>query len=190
MVFDRFAPSLSAARKTFQSDVTRRVWSFVDDEIRRAEHSPVHRRALSRLLSWVIPFNRPHGLVIETLDPTRVEVSLPFTRTNQNHVGGLHACALATCAEFSCGILLLRHFPSEQFRLLMRKMEVEYHRQGRSTARARCTISTETLEGITRALDAKSYTMVDLVVEVFDRSDEKLCTATVSWQLRRWDTVR
>jgi hypothetical protein len=67
------------------------------------------------LLSWVfrrvIPFNAPHGIRIASVtngpDSTAVEVLLPWRRRNRNHIDTVHACALATAAEFATGLGLV-----------------------------------------------------------------------------------
>ena len=71
------------------------------------------------VLSWlfrrVIPFNAPHGLRIAAVatgpDGTAVAVVLPWRRRNRNHIGTVHACALATAAEFATGLGLVEAGP-------------------------------------------------------------------------------
>ena len=57
----------------------------------------------SRLMQEVVPFNRPHRIRVVDLSAEQCKVSLPWRRRNLNHVGTMHACALATAAEYYKG---------------------------------------------------------------------------------------
>ena len=81
---------------------------------------------VSRLMQEVIPFNRPHRLTVQSLSDERCEVALPFRRRNLNHVGTMHACALATAAEYASGLCVLSAFGVGHVRLVMANMQISY----------------------------------------------------------------
>ena len=114
--------------------------------IRSAQTSRFGLWKLNFLLKRLIPFNRPHGIKIIDLTANRVEVLLPMKNANLNHLKGLHACGLATAAEFSSGFLLLSRLGIENYRLIMQSLEVEYFYQGKTDARAIYELSDEELE--------------------------------------------
>ena len=102
----------------------------LDRLIEKAQQAPLYRGILNTILRRTIPFNAPHRFSIVELSPESVAVQIPFVRVNQNHVRSLHACAMATAAEFASGLLLLQHAPSAHFRLIMKSLSVEYHYRG------------------------------------------------------------
>src|SRR5690606_9167838 len=109
--------------------------------IKHAQNSKFGLWKLNFLLQRFIPFNRPHGIKIVSLNPNRVEVNIPYKKKNLNHIKGLHACGLATAAEFSSGFLLLSRLGMENYRLIMQSLEVEYFYQGKKNATAVYEIS-------------------------------------------------
>ena len=58
-------------------------------------------------LGYVIPFNRPHKIKILEIKDDSVKTIIPYRRKNFNHIKGLHACGMATAAEFSSGFMLI-----------------------------------------------------------------------------------
>ena len=58
-------------------------------------------------LGFVIPFNRPHRIRIREVGQDFVKTVIPYRRKNFNHIKGIHACGLATAAEFASGFHLL-----------------------------------------------------------------------------------
>ena len=58
-------------------------------------------------LGFIIPFNKPHGIKVTAITDNSVSTIIPYRRKNMNHIRGVHACGMATCAEFASGLLLL-----------------------------------------------------------------------------------
>jgi acyl-coenzyme A thioesterase PaaI-like protein len=166
------------------------IAALISGEITRAETSSLHLWILNKLLLHVIPFNRPHGLKVLHISRTHVDVSLPFRIQNQNHVGGLHACALATCAEYSAGLLLLYNFRPDQHRLLLKRLDITFERQARAGVMARCVIEPNQFALLNEKLTRDGSTFVSLPVEVRDKQDELVCRLQVDWQIKRWEQVR
>lgn len=146
---------------------------------------------LNRLLWTGIPFNRPHRLTIREIGGNYAEVWIPFRRKNKNHLNGLHACVLATGAEYVSGLVLLQALDASEYRLIMRKMEIVYHYQGKTDAFARYELDLAKLKAEVEEVLRRSPS-VDLPteVEVVDSGGELLCTATVHWQVKPWNKVK
>lgn len=166
------------------------IGSLISTEISRANKSGLHLWILNRLLLYVIPFNRPHGLKVLRVSPTCVDVSLPFLKKNRNHVGGLHACALATCAEYAAGLVLLYNFPPDRHRLLLKRLDITFEKQARMEVTARCTVTQNELEQLSNSIAEDGSAFVSLPVEVRNHNDEIVCRLKVDWQIKRWDMVR
>jgi acyl-coenzyme A thioesterase PaaI-like protein len=159
--------------------------------IRRAQMSALWLKLLNWSLSRMIPFNRPHGFVITQIDDDSVQVKLPYRRSNFNHIRGLHACALATLAEFTSGFMLVRKLDARKYRLVMKKMEMEYHYQGRSNAHASFKINdTWLLENVMRPLADWGSAEVICRVELYDAQQNHLATGQVCWHIKPWKAVR
>lgn len=157
----------------------------------KARRSAFTRWWLDRALSWVIPFNGPHGFRVVPLPAGGIRVNVPYWRVNRNHIKGIHACALATAAEMCSGLSLLEKLDPRQFRLIMRSLHMEYHYQARRDAHAVCTPSQEQIERevIKPLLELPSVDHTS-TVELHDSAGNHLATGTVTWQVKAWAHVR
>jgi len=151
--------------------------------LRKSEAGGIWLFTLNLFLHWLIPFNAPHGVNILSISATQVKVGLPFRRRNKNHVGSLHACALATAAEFCAGVALLKALPSKNIRLLMKELKVDYRFRGMSAAKACCEIPP--LQLFSELREEGERITHESEVSVVDESGELLCKAHVLWHLKR-----
>lgn len=159
--------------------------------IARAQTSAWHLWVLNVLLYRMIPFNKPHGLRISRLEDFSVETHLPYRRRNLNHIQGLHACVLATLTEFTSGFLLISKLGFERYRLILQRLEMDYHYQGKMAARAEFKISESWLEEmIHKPLAAQDAVVVICEVKVYDIQGNQLTTGHVHWQLKNWTKVK
>ena len=146
---------------------------------------------LNTILFRVIPFNRPHGFRIHSISDYEVETSAPFKRSNQNHLKGIHACGIATVAEFSSGFLLLMHLDPKAYRLIMSTIEVHYHYQAKEGIISSTSIDEELLATeVVSPLQHEDSVIIKLTSRVRDHSGHKIATATTTWQIKKWDHVR
>lgn len=158
--------------------------------VRGAKTSPLWMLALNTVLARKIPFNRPHRIRILELRDSLIRVRLPLVRSNLNHVGGLHACALATVAEFATGFLLLSMLQPSRYRLLMQAMHIDYLFQGKSDA----FVTLELAPGWVKTqvqlpLAQEDAVVVELCAEVYDAQKNHLCSARIGWQVKHWAAV-
>lgn len=156
----------------------------------KAEHSRSVLRLVNLFFWRLIPFNRPHGIRIHRIDRAGVQVELPYRKRNCNHLDGLHACALATAAEFAAGVALLQFVDTSEYRLIMKHIAIDYHSQGKKTAIAVAVLNEQVLELVSKQLPDSGEVDIEMQVTVVDVLDKKLCTATVNWQLKSWSLVR
>lgn len=140
---------------------------------------------VSRLMQEVIPFNRPHRLTIQSLSEERCEVALPFRRRNLNHVGTMHACALATAAEYASGLCILSALGVGRHRLVMAELKMAYTRRAESTCLAQASLPNESFENLKRELDDSGRAMLVLQSEVCDAEGEVVAHATITWHVKR-----
>ncbi len=157
----------------------------------KAQTSAFGLWTLNFILLSGIPFNKPHKLCINHLSESEVHVHIPFHRKNKNHIGGLHACVLATAAEYSTGLLLLQHLGTAQYRLIMQNLSVDYHYQGKTDGVVKYTLTaSELMNDIETQLGSADSATRICEVGVHDVQGNKLCTAKVTWQIKPWTKVR
>ena len=142
---------------------------------------------MSRIMQEVIPFNRPHRLRIHSISVDACEVILPWRRRNLNHVGIMHACALATAAEYASGLCVLSAIGVENVRLIMSELNIEYRRRAESTCVARAEFPSASLEEIVSELTEKGRCSFVLRSEVRDGDSEVVAKAEITWHLKSLD---
>ena len=156
-----------------------------------ARKSPFKLKMLNLFLGRLIPFNRPHGVRILELGKEHVKTTAPYKRKNQNHIRGIHACCIATVAEFSSGLLFLSRLDPAKYRLIMSQLEIDYHYQAKSKIIAETQISTQQLnDEILKPLADVEKLMFTQTTEVHDEQQHHIATARVTWQIKRWDAVK
>lgn len=157
----------------------------------KARHSGLALWVLNLVLGRVIPFNRTHGFKVESIDDDYVRTTASYKRGNHNHVRGIHACAIATVAEFSAGFLLLMQLDPGKYRLIMSKIEVEYHYQAKERIFSESRVSAEELKAkVVDPLQQQESTTIIMESRVVDTSGNDIATAHTTWQVKRWDHVR
>lgn len=159
--------------------------------IQKAATSRFYLFVLNFALSRMIPFNRPHGFKITTVGKYHIKTIIPYKKLNFNHIRGLHACGLATLSEFTTGLLLLSNLGFDKYRIIMQRLEMDYHFQGKRDAYAEFTISEEWLQAeIVRPLQTQEAVVVPCVVKITDSAGNHLTTGKVFWQLKDWKKVK
>ncbi|MEO8087662.1 MAG: DUF4442 domain-containing protein [Bacteroidota bacterium] len=156
----------------------------------RARHSKFFLYLLNRILWYAIPFNKPHRIKITCVLDGGVSVRLPYRRKNFNHLKGIHACALATMAEFTSGISLLTLIGTD-YRLIMKNINVTFHYQARMDVITTLVLDKKMIEEkIIYELKSNDAVFFVHTVEVHDLLANHICTAQVQWQIKRWEKVK
>lgn len=160
---------------------------FVD----RAKRSGFHLWVLNLLLDRMIPFNKPHGFRVLHIGDDSIKTIIPYRRRNFNHIRGLHACALATISEFTTGFLLISKLDANKYRLIMQRLEMDYHYQGKMEATAEFSASPEWLqEKIYTPLKTQESVVIICEVKIHDAKGNHLTTGKVHWQIKDWQKVK
>ncbi|HBS19400.1 MAG TPA: hypothetical protein DEA66_01025 [Flavobacteriales bacterium] len=138
----------------------------------------------SRLMQEVIPFNRPHRLKVQSLSDDACEVTLPWRRRNLNHVGTMHACAMATVAEYASGLCVLSAMGVGKVRLVMAELKMQYGRRAETACVARATMSAEVLADVQAKLEQAGRGTFDLHSVVRDAHGEVVAEAHITWHVK------
>jgi acyl-coenzyme A thioesterase PaaI-like protein len=159
--------------------------------IERAKHSKLHLWLLNAGLARMIPFNKPHGFKIVEIGDYHIQTLIPYKRKNFNHIRGLHACALATLSEYTTGLLLISKLGFDTYRIIMQRLEMDYHYQGKMEATASFLISESWLqEQIYQPLKSNESVVVICEIKIYDTKKNHLTTGRVHWQIKEWKRVK
>ena len=159
--------------------------------LKKAKTSSFYLWILNQVLDRIIPFNKPHGFRILEIGEHDIKTFLPYRRRNKNHIGGMHACAMATLSEFTTGVLLLNSLDLKKYRLILKTLEVDYHYQGRMDAYAHFGMTPEMLEEkVFNPLQSEDSVTLPCEINIHDRQGNHLTTARVFWQIKEWEKVR
>ena len=139
--------------------------------------------ALTRVFWLWIPFNKPHRFRIGSLAEGAASVEAPARRWNRNHLGTVHACALATIGEFAAGLALLGAFDPTEYRLIMSRLEVDYTR--RATGRIVALAAVE-LGALRDDLSVSGVARSVVESQLQDGEGEVVARVRTHWQVKSW----
>lgn len=137
----------------------------------------VRKPLVTHAIGRVIPFVATTGCFIETYTPTRVSVRLENRTPLQNHLGGLHAAALALLAETASGLVVALNVPPSSSPLL-RTMDVSFERFAQQSVQAEATLTEEMSSHIRSRRIGRVDVDVSLTVP---EEDTSLVTSTLEW---------
>jgi hypothetical protein len=158
---------------------------------KKAQTSAFYRWILNNLLDRMIPFNKPHNFQLTEVGESHLKVLLPFKKRNLNHIHGIHACALATVSEFTSGLLLISKLDASKYRLIMKRLEMEYHYQGKMDVVASFSVTEEWLtEKIYNPLTEMDSVILPCEVKIHDIKGNLISVGKVFWQIKDWRKVK
>lgn len=155
-----------------------------------ANPNKLNLMALDKVLRLGIPFNAPHGFKLKTLTDDAVIISLPNRKLNHNHLGGVHACAMATVGEYCAGMSLLKLFGISKYRLILSELNVKYTYQGRVDLEGMCSPRQIDAEKVHAGLQAEGKYLQELKTIIRDLNGKEVALVTTVWQLKPWEKVR
>jgi acyl-coenzyme A thioesterase PaaI-like protein len=145
---------------------------------------------LNNLLKFGIPFNAPHGFKIKKLSHDEVIISLPNKKLNHNHLGGIHACAIATVGEYCAGMSLLRNFGISRYRLILSELNVKYTYQGRVELEGICLPTQINPDKVQQGLEVEGKYFQELKTIIREVNGQEVALVTTIWQLKPWEQVK
>ena len=158
--------------------------------LNKAEQSQFARFALNIGLKWMIPFNAPHRFKITKVTSDSISITAPYIRRNKNHVNGIHACALATLCEYSCGLTLVRVFNPKTYRVILKELKVNYQYQAKDTVTASYSLAADTISAIQKTLNKEDAALYTCIVNIIDAQGNAICTGEVTWQIKPWSKTK
>lgn len=102
----------------------------------------LHEPLLSRLFCSQVRFAGTAGVRIQKLFDSEVRMSLANHRRARNHIGGVHAAAMALLAESASGCIVGMNLPDHKLPLI-KTLKVDYLRRASGSLRAIATLTPE-----------------------------------------------
>lgn len=129
-----------------------------------------------RALGRAVPLVGTARLRFERLDATGVVISIANRRPVQNHIGGVHAAAMALLAETATGFCLGWHLPDDRLPLIKR-LQVDFKRRTVGALTASAALTSEQIARLHS--EAKGELLVP--VTVTDESGEAPIECQMLW---------
>jgi uncharacterized protein (TIGR00369 family) len=143
---------------------------------RRLGTSAPGRWLFSRLIGVAVPYSGSIGARVTSLEPGRATVTLRDRRAVRQHLGSVHAVALANLCELASGMAMLAAW-EPGVRGIVTDIHLRYHKKARGQLTAEGTAAPPPrVEG---PLDALAH------AEVRDAAGDLVAEATVTWKLDR-----
>ena len=138
--------------------------------------TPLQRPALTYAFNSQIKYAGTTGIYIQEWTPDGATVTLANKKRVQNHIGGIHATAMATLAESTTGMVFGLHVPDDKLPLLKR-MSLKFVARAEGDLKAVTTLPVEMQQQI-RTQERGS---VLLPVKVTDETGKEPIHCEMEW---------
>lgn len=138
--------------------------------------APCRRAARSLAFGRAVPFVGTAGLSIDEMTPEKLVVSTRNRKKVQNHIGGVHAAAMALLAETATGLLVGLNVPDTAVPLI-KTMKVDYKKRSQGGMVATATLTPEQIERIRTTPKGD----VTVTVSVVDESGNEPIQCEMIW---------
>ncbi|MDP9142316.1 MAG: DUF4442 domain-containing protein [Pseudomonadota bacterium] len=140
--------------------------------------TPLAGRATSLLFNSQVRFAGTAGLRFESLSAERAVVIAKNRRKVQNHIGGVHAAAMALLAETATGAVFGMNVPDHAL-LLLKTMHIDYLQRAHGTLRAVATLTLADRQRI--AGEERGHLVVPVIVTDQSSAEPIRCEMTWAW---------
>lgn len=151
----------------FDADTLLRGWAALS-------RVPGGKHAFSRLAGQAAPYTATIGAIIEELRVGYCRTSLRDRRAVRNHLGSVHAIALANLVEVTSGVAMMASLP-KGMRGIVTRIEIDYHKKARGTLTgvAETPAITPGVEGTYLA-----------AAQIYDAAGVLVCEGQATWLMR------
>ena len=143
---------------------------------------PFRSSAVTLVLGRTVKFVGTAGLRVEELSDERAVVSVQNRKKVQNHIGGVHACAMALIAESATGFVVGMNVPDSAVPVI-KSIKIQYVKRATGGLRAEATLTEEQRRSI--ATEAKGDVLVQCRVTDDAGVEPIVCEMTWAWTPKR-----
>ena len=142
-----------------------------------ADHPPDEQpQVVTEAIHETIPFVGTADLAIQTYTSTQVTARLHDAPRVHNHIGGLHAAAMALLVETVTGLVVALNVPDASTPVL-RAMELDFQRRAAGALQATATLT----EAEASRIRARPLGKIDVPVTLSDASDQAPLACAMQW---------
>ena len=134
---------------------------------------PGGRWLFARVIRWTIPYSGSIRPRFESLEAGHARVSVTQHRAIEQHLGSIHAIALANLAELASGAAVITALPFG-YRGIVTRLTIDYVKKARGIVTADCAFHVSAL-GVDNDYD--------VVVTVVDQRGDAVARAAVRWKI-------
>lgn len=134
-------------------------------------HVPGGKRAFSRMVGRMAPYTGTVGAEVTELRPGFARGELQDRRAVRNHLGSVHAIALANFGEMISGVAMIYSLPTDM-RAILTGLHVEYLKKARGLLTATCEVDVPT---------DRTRQELELLVEIRDADGQLCCRVRPEW---------
>lgn len=131
---------------------------------------------LSKAFGRVVPMVGTAKLRYVEITPSRVEVKVENNKNIQNHIGQVHACAMALVAETATGFVTGMNIPDSCI-VLIKHMNIQFKRPSKGGLTAVATLTDEQRKMMQES--EKGETLVHVIVK--DESGQEPIQCEMLW---------
>lgn len=141
---------------------------------RRLVPLPGGKALFTFLLGRMTPYSGSIGARVEELEPGWCRVTLRDRRRVRNHLGSIHAMALANLAEMASGLAVLARLPAS-VQGIVTGFSITYLKKARGRLIAECRAE---------RLDVTAEQEYEAAVAITDAQGDVVARANARWRLR------
>lgn len=104
--------------------------------------SPLRRRVVSMFMGRMVPYVGTSHVQIDEMTAERVVASIPNRRDVRNHIGGIHAVAMALLAETATGFVVGMNVPDSHVPVI-KTLRVDFKRRLKGGLRVEAWLTEE-----------------------------------------------
>jgi uncharacterized protein (TIGR00369 family) len=128
-------------------------------------------RAFSKIVGRMAPYTGTIGARIVELEPGFARATLQDRKAVRNHLGSVHAIALANFGEFVSGVAMLFSL-DDNMRAILTGLHVDYLRKARGELSATCRLA---------EMPGNEKAEIELNVEIRDADGQLCCRVRPVW---------
>lgn len=130
----------------------------------------------SKIMGKTVPLVNTTGTRFEKITREEVIVSIKNKHKIQNHIKGVHACAMALIAETSTGFVTNMNCPDDKL-ILLKTMQINYLKIAKGNMKSVATLTDEMAE----AIATKERGNFIVPVKITDETGESPVEAIMTW---------